>query len=144
MYYYPSKQRVILKIFDDFYTMNHFRKEFDYYYFNALESQNILIVYSNMMWIIKVNMLRELENNMIISAKREDVELDKETPSLGPQQLFSTLHIIRRHINHRFFSLHLGSILFAVMLHYTVVLHYYNLTLIYSQYKNTMLHCLGR
>ena len=96
------------------------------------------------MWIIKINTLRELENNMIISAKHEDVELDKETPSLSPQQLLSTLHIIRRHINHRSFSLHLGSILFAVMLHYTVILHYYNLTLIYSQYKNTMLHCLGR
>ena len=97
-----------------------------------------------MMWIIKINTLRELENNMIISAKHEDVELDKETPSLSPQQLLSTLHIIRRHINHRSFSLHLGSILFAVMLHYTVILHYYNFTLIYSQYKNTMLHCLGR
>ena len=57
------------------------------------------------MWIIKVNMLHELENNMIISTKREDVELDKETPSLSPQQLFSTLHILRRHINHRSFTL---------------------------------------
>ena len=97
-----------------------------------------------MTWIIKINTLCELENNMIISAKHEDVELDKETPSLSPQQLFSTFHIIQRHINHRSFSLHLGSILFAVMLHYTVILHYYNLTLIYSQYKNTTLHCLGR
>ena len=44
----------------------------------------------------------------------------------------------------RALSLHLGSILFAVMLHYTVILHYYNLTLIYSQYNNITLHCLER
>ena len=82
------------------------------------------------MWIRKINTLRELENSMIISAKREDKELDKETPSLSPQQIFSTLHIIQRHINHCSISLHLGSIWFAVILHYTVILHYYNFTLI--------------
>ena len=82
------------------------------------------------MCIIKINTLHELENSMIISAKREDVELDKETPSLSPQQPFSTLHIIRRHINHRSISLHLESIWFAMMLHYTVLLHYCNLILI--------------
>ena len=38
----------------------------------------------------------------------------------------------------------LWSIWFAVILCYTVILHYCNLTLIKSQYKNTTLHCFRR